>query len=255
MASGARSKRTRSSQHTNGEKRTCPICFEALLTDPNRAVRFPCSHAICQECNEGMIKRNDHRCPECRTPREGYTRETADALATEQTMRDWEADGVRAGGPMRVMGVGFGVIRMENARGRRQQQVSTVFLPNQAQNNPFDQIDAFLQRVRPSGSSPRRVTVNVERTFHEAPHEDERRPTPPPRTRRSVRERQRAGTEEGEGQEGEGGEGGGEGEGPPRLITFQTTEAQLPEALRQLVSELTSPGSISSFLEARNRVQ
>lgn len=55
----------------------CPICYSVL--SPRTEVRpFQCDHGLCQTCSTRMQQGSDHRCPTCRAPRKGMSREQAE---------------------------------------------------------------------------------------------------------------------------------------------------------------------------------
>ena len=57
----------------------CSVCLEPIGAD--NPVVWPCGHRICAACDARMRSHQLHTCPTCRTPREGYTVESArDAL-------------------------------------------------------------------------------------------------------------------------------------------------------------------------------
>lgn len=57
----------------------CSVCLEPIGAD--NPVVWPCGHRICATCDARMRSHQLHTCPTCRTPREGYTVQSArDAL-------------------------------------------------------------------------------------------------------------------------------------------------------------------------------
>lgn len=62
------------------QERECPVCLE-VCTEDQVALPFGCTHSLCTACNETLEKRNDLRCPVCRTPRIGVTSATAQSAA------------------------------------------------------------------------------------------------------------------------------------------------------------------------------
>ena len=56
----------------------CPVCFETIGVDP---ASWPCGHRVCRACDARMQSNAMHVCPNCRTPREGYTAESARAAS------------------------------------------------------------------------------------------------------------------------------------------------------------------------------
>lgn len=54
----------------------CPVCFETIGAEP---ACWPCGHRVCRTCDARMRSKAMHACPSCRTPREGYTAESARA--------------------------------------------------------------------------------------------------------------------------------------------------------------------------------
>ncbi|MAQ22653.1 MAG: hypothetical protein CMK83_00380 [Pseudomonadales bacterium] len=53
----------------------CCVCLEPINSD--NPVVWPCGHRICAACDARMRAHQLHTCPTCRTPREGYTTESA----------------------------------------------------------------------------------------------------------------------------------------------------------------------------------
>lgn len=76
-ARSAMSKRTRNERQTAVVARQCPICYSEM--GARTQIRpFQCSHALCNSCDTHMRRVSDHRCPECRAPRRGMSREDAE---------------------------------------------------------------------------------------------------------------------------------------------------------------------------------
>lgn len=70
-------KRTRAQRSGTGEEADCPVCLEKFgartQTQP-----FQCFHVFCRSCDRGMQRTSDNRCPVCRCPRRGMSREEAE---------------------------------------------------------------------------------------------------------------------------------------------------------------------------------
>ena len=66
-------------KRTRQSARECPICYKSLtaatLTEVNP---FQCDHVLCVACDTRMVDVSDHRCPVCRAPRIGMSREQAE---------------------------------------------------------------------------------------------------------------------------------------------------------------------------------
>ena len=60
----------------------CSVCLEPIGAE-NPAV-WPCGHRICAACDARMRSHQLHTCPTCRTPRDGYTAESARAALQGQ---------------------------------------------------------------------------------------------------------------------------------------------------------------------------
>lgn len=71
------SKRGRSESAGIQSRGECPICYESLSTRTQMRP-FQCDHGLCQTCNARMQGGSDHRCPTCRAPRRGMSREEAE---------------------------------------------------------------------------------------------------------------------------------------------------------------------------------
>ena len=69
-----------SKKRERGEKQECPVCYEAI-TRRTEARPFSCDHLMCQTCDRRMRQSDDNRCPTCRAPRMGMTREQAEPPA------------------------------------------------------------------------------------------------------------------------------------------------------------------------------
>lgn len=80
VASGARSA-MRKRRHTAGPSERdaveCPICYSTLTARTEKRP-FQCNHVMCATCHARMLDEDDHRCPECRAPRVGFSRDEAE---------------------------------------------------------------------------------------------------------------------------------------------------------------------------------
>lgn len=71
-------KRGRSSSGASAQgSLECPICYDALCARTEKRP-FQCDHALCVTCHTRMLDEEDNRCPECRAPRVGLSREQAE---------------------------------------------------------------------------------------------------------------------------------------------------------------------------------
>ena len=145
-----------------GEKRTrsemgvqeCPICY-VELSARTKTRPFQCDHGLCRSCAERMHQESDHRCPECRAPRRGMSREeaepppdrNADPLTMDMTsllqldvgqeMQEMQAFHERIASLTRAAG-GYGL-----APGRRRPQTGHVmFFPTQ-EATPLSGLDGL----------------------------------------------------------------------------------------------------------------
>ena len=213
------------------EQQECPVCLEAI--DLTKLQHFPCGHIVCRTCDQKMLQRNDHRCPTCRTPRAGVSREAADAHATRQLHLDMaeEADHEMGG----MGGVG--------RRIRTPHGPTTIFFPNEAQGDVFEQINAAIAagigRRRP-GTAPRNVTI-----FAEFARLDERH-LEAQRVRRSTRSTRTTPTSEARIVHDTA---------DRTIVNLTTSEDNLNESLSRLVSELISPSSLATFMAVREQVR
>lgn len=57
-----------------GEEPVCPVCLERIRTQMKP---FQCDHVLCRTCDNTMKQTSDNRCPVCRAPRKGMSREQA----------------------------------------------------------------------------------------------------------------------------------------------------------------------------------
>lgn len=57
-----------------GEDPVCPVCLERIRTQMEP---FQCDHVLCRTCDNTMKQTSDNRCPVCRAPRRGMSREQA----------------------------------------------------------------------------------------------------------------------------------------------------------------------------------
>ena len=70
-------KRTRAHRSGAGEEAECPVCLEKF-GERTQTQPFQCSHLFCRSCDRGMKRTSDNRCPVCRCPRRGMSREEAE---------------------------------------------------------------------------------------------------------------------------------------------------------------------------------
>lgn len=111
-------KRSRQVGREQAEQTECPICFEAI-TERTEAMPFHCNHLLCITCHKRMIESADHRCPTCRAPRLGFTREEAepepdrnhDPPSIELPLVGWEHF-VQAAPHMTLAASGYGRARI-----------------------------------------------------------------------------------------------------------------------------------------------
>ena len=123
----------------------CPVCFEAFASGHNslrsRSL-WPCGHAVCRECDRRMSGNGLHRCPTCRTPREGMSSQAA-ALAAQTAalaQRAREAAAANGGYPTGVQSV--------LTHGGRNYEV--IFFASQAgAARPTDVLEAFAEQIAP----------------------------------------------------------------------------------------------------------
>lgn len=96
----------------------CAVCFEDFTRARTRSV-WPCFHSICRECDRRMITSGLHRCPVCRTPREGFN----------------ESEAARAA---------------QNQSGHAGRNYGVVFFANEASGaRPYDALQAFAEQIAP----------------------------------------------------------------------------------------------------------
>ena len=220
-------------EHKRGRDE-CPICMDVIVdgqTNNDRVV-FPCGHSICIVCNQGMIRRNDHRCPTCRTPRDGFTRAMADASAEAQMHQDMAEEGIPV--PSNTPQV-------------------VLFFANEAQGDPFGPLRSVARRVGRGGSQPRVSRID-------RPSQNTRGQTMVRNLHRSSN--QQAGTtdadaerqDQEEDEDGANGYGGPTEQGRDTLIQINTSDANVPQCLQDLISELLRPSQLQSFQIVRHRV-
>ena len=213
------------------------MCLEPM--DLTKVNRFPCNHLVCRTCDQKMLERNDHRCPTCRTPRAGVSREAADAHATRQMHLDMAEE---AGHEMGGMG---GVGR----RVRTPHGPTTIFFPNEAQGDVYQQINAAIAagigRRRP-GTAPRNVTIFAEFARLDERHLEAQRVRRSTRATRSARSTRSSPTSEARIVHDTA---------DRTIVNLTTSEDNLNESLSRLVSELISPSSLATFMAVREQVR
>ena len=68
-------KRAISEARSSDRDAECPICFESVRT---KFEPFQCYHGLCRACDARMRQTSDNRCPVCRAPRKGMSKEDAE---------------------------------------------------------------------------------------------------------------------------------------------------------------------------------
>ena len=146
-------------EETN-KARECPVCMESFTEfasgdgGPQRVqpspVCFPCGHTVCSRCDDQLKARGFHRCPLCRTVREGMSEESADLARQFSALQD-QSDGS-------LQFLGAGTLQRNN------NNYQLVFLSNQAEGSPFGPINDAIQNVlQRSASSASRSTPSQRR--------------------------------------------------------------------------------------------
>lgn len=69
------------------ERDECPVCLEERTQSQLRS-SFTCTHEVCTSCDNQLLRRRQHRCPVCRQPRLGMSREEAEPPPEMQMMPD-----------------------------------------------------------------------------------------------------------------------------------------------------------------------
>lgn len=201
----------------------CPVCLEEIQgarTNLDR-VTFPCGHSICCQCNQGMLRRDDHRCPTCREPRRGFTTEMANASAEARMHQDMAEEANQPSSPPSMV----------------------LYFSNQAQGNPFEVLQSVSAPggVRVARSGPARntrgrrmVASTLARIMHRAVN-DQRQP------RRAEQESID--------------EDDNVSQNVETNVVVQISGPRMPESLLRMISELTRPSSLSTFQEVRRSVR
>jgi hypothetical protein len=140
---------------TNSSEPECPICYgefeQGAHTDRARSA-FPCGHSICRACDVRMAEVNDHRCPTCRTPRQGISAEAADLAAQTEALRDTAMDS-RVG-----VGVGTGMATVIRRDGRDYQVI--FFRSETVGPSPTALLDRIVQGARRVEVGPSTITLH-----------------------------------------------------------------------------------------------
>jgi len=141
---GARRIHDRLCQRAKGIERMveCPVCLNPLDTrgrTERSASTWPCGHVVCVGCDTTMRRIGDHRCPTCRTPREGVTREQAEASASANYNRDLATQ-------LAQQAFQNALDSPYRSEGMRRSSWQTnpayrLFFPDQGIGNPFGAID------------------------------------------------------------------------------------------------------------------
>ena len=230
-------KRSSESRDDESNKaRECPVCMESFTElasggegDRQRVqpspVCFPCGHSVCSRCDDQLKARGFHRCPLCRTVREGMSEESADLARQFSALQD-QSEG---GGSLQFLGAG--------TLQRNNNNYQVVFLSNQAEGSPFGPINDAIQNVlQRSASSASRSTPSQRR--------NERRSFP--------RYDEEGETDAGEGRPeeelNEDEENTQSSAGQERRVI---DESVLPIGLRNLLHSLRSNHSLERFMELR----
>lgn len=216
--------------------RECPVCMESFTElasggerDRQRVslnpVCFPCGHTVCSRCDDQLKARGLHRCPLCRTVREGMSEESADLARQFSALQD-QSEG---GGSLQFLGAG--TLQRNNSN------YQVVFLSNQSEGSPFGPINDAIQNVlQRSVSSASRSAPSQQRS--------ERRSFP--------RYDEEGETDAGEGRPeeeiNEDEENTQSSAGQERRVI---DESVLPVGLRNLLHSLRSNHSLERFMELR----
>ena len=134
----------------------CPVCMNSCHTSR----KFPCGHGLCASCDDSMLMRNQHRCPLCRTPRQGFTQAEADQAAQEEIQIDRVREAIVASAGVSGRGV---LTRVSH--GRRNYEV--MFFANESSGSmpPNDADEQAVGEVAAAATEqmPReRVDMNGE---------------------------------------------------------------------------------------------
>ena len=223
----------------------CPICFEAFAPGRGSARArsvWPCGHAVCRECDRRMGGNGLHRCPTCRTPREGMNEQEAALAAQTAALAQRARDAAAANG-----GHPTGVQSVLTHAGRNYE---VIFFASQASDaRPTDVLEAFAEQVAPGPrtrtAARRRRAIADSVDFGEGPPAgleamdpvgpedlaaEDGDEEPPPRRRRVER-----------------------GFGPDESAGDFLSRGD--EGISVLVRELLRPGTIDQFLAAREAVR
>ena len=146
----------------SNKARECPVCMESFTElasggerDRQRAalnpVCFPCGHTVCSRCDDQLKARGFHRCPLCRTVREGMSEASADLARQFSALQDQSEEG----GTLQFLGAG--TLQRNNSN------YQVVFLSNQSEGSPFGPINDAIQNVlqRSAPSTPPRPWPSV----------------------------------------------------------------------------------------------
>ena len=230
----------RSKRERERERDECPVCFESIGDEAcdgtyGDRVLFPCGHFVCGSCNDSMLRRDDHRCPTCRNPRGGFTREMADAHAEQRVVQDMAEEGnPNAARLLEMRSVLAGAAAPGvTAAGFR---VAGSIAPNDMAPMLQDLVEAI---TRATGRQRNRTVVFVGTNGNRV--HVQREVNPP---RRSDRLRDRGQQEEEQPQE----------DAPVGQTEAVDVESRMPQPLRDLLSALVSPVDLGQFHEVRRRV-
>ena len=118
----------------------CPICMSSIVEDTESSRKFPCGHVLCAACDDNMVMRNQHRCPMCRKPRQGFTEAEANQAAEDEVQMDREREAVAASAGVS----GSGVLTRITHGGRNYE---VMFFANESEGDPTELLRSMARRT------------------------------------------------------------------------------------------------------------
>lgn len=118
----------------------CPICMSSIVEGTEASRKFPCGHVLCSTCDDNMVMRNQHRCPMCRRPRQGFTEAEANQAAEDEVQMEREREAMA-----RSAGVSGSGVLTRIVHGGRNYEV--MFFADEAEGDPTEILRAMARRT------------------------------------------------------------------------------------------------------------
>lgn len=239
MTTVERSKRERECE-AERERDQCPVCMENIGDEAcdgtyGNRVLFPCGHFVCGSCNDSMLRRDDHRCPTCRNPRGGFTREMADAHAEQRMVQDMAEEGNPNAARLLAMRSALAGAAAPGGTAAGFRVAGSI-----ASNDMAPMLQDLVEAITQATGRQRNRTVVFVGTNGNRVHVQRGVVG----ARRSDRLRDREQQEDEQPQE----------DAPAGQTVAVDVESRMPQPLRDLLSALVSPVDLGHFQEVRRRV-